>query len=220
MKLKWFALASAMALASAAPAFATVYVSNIGVLDGTTVNIQAPGLNENAYASPQVLTELGKIDPSILFFCLNIYGVDYLGDQVPPQAFEDGVLTTDYNGHNLSTDQIGHTKYLASQAKGLWDAHDNLGLEAMQLSFWIIDGGATINYLGNTALENRTLSFINDPGRIAGPLTTMDAVITTTQSGLGVPLGVPEPASWALMITGFLGAGMALRHRRRQLALA
>jgi hypothetical protein len=30
--------------------------------------------------------------------------------------------------------------------------------------------------------------------------------------------GVPEPASWALMLTGFLGAGAALRNRRRTAA--
>jgi len=33
--------------------------------------------------------------------------------------------------------------------------------------------------------------------------------------------GVPEPAAWALMLTGFLGAGVAIRgNRRRQVALA
>jgi hypothetical protein len=32
--------------------------------------------------------------------------------------------------------------------------------------------------------------------------------------------GVPEPATWALMLTGFTGAGLALRGRRRQMAAA
>jgi hypothetical protein len=35
-----------------------------------------------------------------------------------------------------------------------------------------------------------------------------------------VPVAVPEPASWALMILGFGGAGAALRQRRRQVATA
>lgn len=35
-----------------------------------------------------------------------------------------------------------------------------------------------------------------------------------------VPGGVPEPASWAMMILGFLGAGSALRARRRQATAA
>jgi hypothetical protein len=32
--------------------------------------------------------------------------------------------------------------------------------------------------------------------------------------------GVPEPASWALMLTGFLGAGSVLRANRRRVAVA
>lgn len=37
----------------------------------------------------------------------------------------------------------------------------------------------------------------------------------------GEVMAVPEPASWALMLTGFLGAGAALRAaRRHQAALA
>jgi hypothetical protein len=38
---------------------------------------------------------------------------------------------------------------------------------------------------------------------------------TVTLSG-----GVPEPAGWSMMILGFLGAGSALRSRRRQAAIA
>lgn len=37
----------------------------------------------------------------------------------------------------------------------------------------------------------------------------------------GDAVAAPEPAAWALMLTGFLGAGAALRSaRRRQAALA
>jgi hypothetical protein len=34
-----------------------------------------------------------------------------------------------------------------------------------------------------------------------------------------VSTGVPEPATWALMLTGFLGAGAALRSRRGRAAI-
>jgi hypothetical protein len=33
---------------------------------------------------------------------------------------------------------------------------------------------------------------------------------------VAVPSAVPEPATWAMMLTGFLGLGMALRNRRRK----
>lgn len=43
----------------------------------------------------------------------------------------------------------------------------------------------------------------------------------TTQTELTfTPQAVPEPATWALMILGFGGAGAALRYRRRQTASA
>ena len=42
-----------------------------------------------------------------------------------------------------------------------------------------------------------------------------------TDIQLGTSGAVPEPTTWALMLTGFLGAGVALRsNRRRQVALA
>jgi hypothetical protein len=37
---------------------------------------------------------------------------------------------------------------------------------------------------------------------------------------LGVSAGVPEPASWAVMLTGFAGIGAAIRSSRRKLAAA
>ena len=42
----------------------------------------------------------------------------------------------------------------------------------------------------------------------------------TITNGATLPGGVPEPASWALMVTGFGAAGMARRRRSRHLAPA
>ena len=52
-------------------------------------------------------------------------------------------------------------------------------------------------------------------GDIAPGGFALDNVVLTGERG-----GVPEPASWALMILGFGGAGSLLRRRRRQLAIA
>jgi hypothetical protein len=60
-----------------------------------------------------------------------------------------------------------------------------------------------------------TLSFIGNSG---AQFVGLDNVAVTETAG---PTGgVPEPASWALMILGFGGAGAALRRRRSVLATA
>jgi len=56
-----------------------------------------------------------------------------------------------------------------------------------------------------------TITFI---GRNEPAFNTLDNVSVTQAA-------VPEPATWALMLSGFLGAGVALRsNRRRQVAFA
>jgi hypothetical protein len=57
---------------------------------------------------------------------------------------------------------------------------------------------------------NLTFSFRQDPN-----YWRLDDVSLTSAVG-----GVPEPASWALMIVGFLGAGAAIRSNRRRFAAA
>lgn len=44
--------------------------------------------------------------------------------------------------------------------------------------------------------------------------TVIGSLFLQTTPGAGVNLGVPEPATWALLIMGFGGAGAALRRRR------
>jgi hypothetical protein len=47
-------------------------------------------------------------------------------------------------------------------------------------------------------------------------LTTTDGTGTTAQSGaILITGGVPEPGTWALMLLGFGGIGMAMRRSRK-----
>jgi hypothetical protein len=68
-------------------------------------------------------------------------------------------------------------------------------------------GQITLNF-GSTTPDQITLSnFLDRYQGIPGPNGT-------TISAVGHPTGVPEPATWAMMLLGFGGIGMAMRRRR------
>ncbi len=66
----------------------------------------------------------------------------------------------------------------------------------------------TISFLGGVAPGSSTFFSLEDT------LTSANS-ITVTNGG-----GVPEPATWAMMLAGFFGLGAVLRTRRREQALA
>lgn len=65
--------------------------------------------------------------------------------------------------------------------------------------------------------SNGTVTFTN--GGLAGGATawfTLEENLATIQGGVQVGLGaVPEPATWAMMLLGFCGIGMAMRRGRK-----
>jgi hypothetical protein len=62
---------------------------------------------------------------------------------------------------------------------------------------------------GGTATGSFSAVAIKNVGDLAGTNTYNVGLVA-------VPSAVPEPATWAMMLTGFLGLGMALRNRRRK----
>ncbi len=76
--------------------------------------------------------------------------------------------------------------------------------------------GLTYSLVGDTI----TLDWVGIP---VGPPVSFVARFTVRHDDIGPPPppppGVPEPASWALMILGFGGVGAMLRSRRRSLAV-
>jgi hypothetical protein len=78
--------------------------------------------------------------------------------------------------------------------------------QTYNLSFWLDD---------NSGLT--TFQHLSTNGNTTG--TGGNGIDLIVYAGNGVPVpaggGIPEPATWALMLGGFFGAGAALRSRRR-----
>lgn len=72
-----------------------------------------------------------------------------------------------------------------------------------------------VNFFGQLFLENYTLNSIGTRTSYAHGVASLTPT-SLTVTGVGDPIaGVPEPASWALMILGFGFAGTMLRRRQR-----
>ena len=77
-----------------------------------------------------------------------------------------------------------------------------------------------MNFFGQLFLENYTLNSIGTRTSYAHGVASLTPT-SLTVTGVGDPIaGVPEPASWALMILGFGFAGTMLRRRQRRPAHA
>ncbi|THD57485.1 PEPxxWA-CTERM sorting domain-containing protein [Phenylobacterium sp.] len=96
----------------------------------------------------------------------------------------------------------------------------------LQQAFFIGDGltgdatGATQTFYVPTGATTLFLGLTDACGYSGAPSCFSDNFgsfsVTTARVATGAGMGgVPEPASWALMIAGFGGAGAALRQRRR-----
>lgn len=72
------------------------------------------------------------------------------------------------------------------------------------LSFWLDDNG-----------ELTTFQHLSTNGDTTDPGGNGIDLIVYAGNGVPVPGGVPEPATWAMMLAGFFGAGAVLRSRRR-----
>jgi hypothetical protein len=86
--------------------------------------------------------------------------------------------------------------FLATSTTGAWTNYTS--------TFHVASGGPVNLGLWNENLEPSGNDFALDDISLTGRAAA----------------GVPEPASWALMLTGFFGAGALMRRNRAQLAMA
>lgn len=230
------------ALVAAAPASAAtdIYLKTDGIYNPGTVHIYSPGaasvaIAENVYSGPLYFTGAlgtGPLGPEFDFlgFCVDIYhnisaGVN--GQAGLNLQYHEGNLKYDGDGNALSPTALSKIANLVTIGTQIWNVggygpHALSGtasgqLAGIQEAIWQIEGASTGGGSSYTS-SYYALSAPTNPGAIKvvynyDPSLRANATIGRNQ-GFAFAAGVPEPASWALMIMGFGGIGAAIRRRR------
>ena len=163
-------------------------------------------------------------------FCVDLFHPIYVGlDNYYATNVQYHVtpLTTDSSGNPLTASQIDQIGGLATLGFGLVGSNAfELGskLAAIQAAIWTIEYPSTVfspdnaNPLPN--LTQYTADYLALAPTLHGtpyvintdtPGAAQNLIISFSSTQLGI---VPEPASWALLITGFGMTGVAARRRK------
>lgn len=185
---------------------------------------------QGVYESPEVLTVSinGGAPKDILAFCVDIFHNFGSGTALPVTYMTDPVANDSDSpasggGPALSHVISGEIAYLADLGKLTSDPNRMAGIQgaiwATEYPGLTISGGSTYldYYVGLASAWGAA-----HPG-FAGFADGIYPEAGDTQGfgvtqGFTIGGGVPEPASWALMIGGFALAGAALRRRRAVVA--
>jgi hypothetical protein len=170
-------------------------VSNDG-LGTLTVDIE---LNANT-----IFQEAGGKTHNDVWFDTNTSSVT-IGGLVSPFS-ANGVQAAGSNAANGSS--FGNYDYVI---KRTGNGNPATALDGQHSLIFTVSGPNSLA-LDHTTVDGTDLFFVVD---VASFQPNGGALINTGRIGASIQGGVPEPASWALMILGFGGVGAVLRTRRR-----
>ena len=235
------ALGAVMGLAGAAQATTMVLVSD-SMNTGYTAQITGPaspftGGGLDAYEGPITfqVTEGGK-PMTITAFCVDLFDDISLGGlNLNYESWTLGSARDTDNQHlgtTLTGGQLGEIDKLLTLASAL---ETNMSgnapeLAALQGAIWEVENPAYTVTSHNGGIDNLTAQYVADAA-ITNPNATgylptgrMETIISSGTDNqafaFAVPGGVPEPATWTMMIMGFGAMGAALRRRRATVAFA
>ena len=213
------AFALTTAAASHASAAVEVYVSNVTEFGTGKVSINTGSNTKNPDATALGITYnygIGPGDPDFTAwgFCIDLF----LGVAVPSQYHIGEVGEVDALFSASQKQQIfGLAAFGSDLIKNNPVSADLKNkLAAVQGAIWAIEYPTFVVTGGTAAID----SYISSYKALAPSLTgNAYVLLSDNKSSQGFVIGVPEPATWAMMIVGFGAVGMVLRSRRR-LALA
>ncbi len=230
------------ALAVSAPASALI-LKSAAMDTSNTALISGPGYSTiNAYIGPVTFTANsgGPNDPnfSLTAYCVDIYHDMFLGplNGGNGYAYHNEALTTDsktstpsgQNGAPLSAFQLREIKWLLDYSDFLDDSiatdisHKQAGIQG---AIWEVENlNITVN--GSVVVNHFINKYKADAAAVATKAPNGSHAFGSIfaddygHQAFAYGLGVPEPATWTMMILGFGGVGAVLRRRRQSAALA
>jgi len=189
-------------LGVAVPAHATI-INFDNLASGAVVTNQyaAQGITFSSAGGKQILVTAQSIYQSTPpnFLCTGTTGIDCTGTVI----FN---FTTPVR--NLTFDAVGNQNAIGTPF-ALADIYQNGILSVSNLSLFVSQGNLLPDHQDLSAYANITGVVIHNNTDPAG--TGYDTISFTPS----VTNSVPEPATWAMMLTGFGGLGAMLRSRRR-----
>ena len=228
---------SIMAMATHASAGTTLTLNSASMDTTYTALINVPGQGAvNAYTNG-VLFQTS--DGPLYGFCIDVFHDMYLGPlnlSVYTSNESDGgglvpntpqTLTLGQDNAITSLVDTGYILFNSEAAGGFYapaNADTEMRLAAIQAAIWYTENNSYVNpnqFRGQFSTYFNDYAGINGGSYVslAGP---NDRVYTISNGAnqsfaIGWPIGVPEPATWALMLTGFFGMGSMLRRQRKTL---
>jgi len=222
------AAAALGAVALAAPAGAVTLLS--ATIDTRyTALINGPAENVNAYIGPVTFTT--DEDP-ITAYCIDIFHDMFLGslNGGAGYAYHDEAIATDSSastsggqaGVTLTQLQLNKISGLLNFSLTLSGADPNLGAKraGIQGAIWEIENPLYTVTPAQGAVATYMHLYETEAGAL--PVGAIHSIYANDwgHQAFAFGGGVPEPATWAVMLTGFAGMGAMLRRRRAIAAAA
>ncbi|MEK7510899.1 MAG: PEPxxWA-CTERM sorting domain-containing protein [Patescibacteria group bacterium] len=205
----------ALAFVCSQAAAATYVLKNVELPSSYRVHVTGPGVDKYLRMGDQLLTFEG-LNP-FLAFCLDVYHNAKIGAQT--SLYADGVYESpEYGGFPVSIVTMKEINGLLHKAALLADNDPNR--DYIQGGIWAKQGNIVTST--NATVQAGIDFWAASTYQVSGPIFALESIPTARgvlRQAYASPVAVPEPATWALMIGGFGGAGVMLRRRRATLAL-